>query len=190
VSRDTDIANDVREELAWDRRVDSAAIAVSADDGKVTLRSTVRSLRKKREAEKDARRVGGVASVDNQLDVEREKRDDADLRGDVLRALALDNEVPKTVDATVGDGLVTLIGTADWQYQRDEAEHVVSNIVGTLDVIDTIELTHPAEAQAGDVQEAIKRAFERNAAVDAEGLEVSLDTRGHHHRQRELMGRA
>ena len=45
-----------------------------------------------------------------------------------------------TVDAKVDDGFVTRTGTADWQYQRDEAELVASNIVGALDVIDEIEL--------------------------------------------------
>ena len=34
----------------------------------------------------------------------------------------LDSLVPKTVDAKVEDGFVTLTGTADWQYQRDEAD--------------------------------------------------------------------
>ena len=34
----------------------------------------------------------------------------------------LDSGVPMTVDAKVRDGIVTLTGTAPWQYQRDEAE--------------------------------------------------------------------
>jgi osmotically-inducible protein OsmY len=113
--------------------VDNAAIAVSANDGTITLRGTVGSLREKREAKKAAQRVFGVISVDNQLQVKLmndEKREDADLRGDVLQALMLDGLVPSTVEAKVDDGFVTLTGTAEWQYQRDEAESVASNIVG------------------------------------------------------------
>jgi osmotically-inducible protein OsmY len=34
----------------------------------------------------------------------------------------LDSLIPTTVDARARNGFVTLSGTADWQYQRDEAE--------------------------------------------------------------------
>jgi len=87
MSLDTDLAADVTDELFWDPKVDSAAIAVSANDGTITLRGTVGSLREKREAKKAAQRVFGVISVDNQLQVRlmnEAKRADADLRGDVL----------------------------------------------------------------------------------------------------------
>jgi len=173
----TDLTADVGDELFWDPKVDSTAIAASADGGKVTLRGTVGSLREKREAQKAAQRVFGVISVDNQLQVRLmndDKRADAELRGDVLQALMLDSIVPKTVDAKVEDGFVTLTGKANWQYQRDEADFVVSNIVGTLDVFDEIELEYPTPDR-GDVKESIKKAFKRNAALDAKDLDVSTD---------------
>ena len=172
-----DLALSVSDELFWDPKVDNTAIAVSADDGKVTLRGTVGSLREKLEAKKAAERVFGVISVDNHLQVRLmndAKRGDAELRGDVLQALMLDSLVPKTVDAKVDDGFVTLTGTANWQYQRDEAEFVTSNIVGTLDVFDEIELNYPPPDR-GDVKESIKKAFKRNAALDAKDLDVSTD---------------
>jgi osmotically-inducible protein OsmY len=59
----------VTEQLLWDPKVDSAAIAVSADDGKVTLRGTVGSLREKQEAATTAARTFGVVSVRNELHV-------------------------------------------------------------------------------------------------------------------------
>jgi osmotically-inducible protein OsmY len=67
MSFDNDLATDVSDELFWDPKVDNAALAVSASDGKITLRGTVGSLREKREARKAAQRVFGVISVDNQL---------------------------------------------------------------------------------------------------------------------------
>jgi osmotically-inducible protein OsmY len=161
MSFDTDLTADVSDELFWDPKLDNSAIAVSADDGKVTLRGTVGSLREKREAKKATERVFGVISVDNQLQVKLmndDKRADAELRGDVLQALMLDSLVPKTVDANVEDGFVTLTGTANWKYQRDEADFVASNIVGTLDVFDEIELNYPTPDR-GDVEKSIKKAF-------------------------------
>jgi osmotically-inducible protein OsmY len=177
MSSDNELATDVSDELFWDPKLDNSSIAVSASDGTITLRGTVGSLREKREATKAAQRVFGVISVDNQLQVklmDDDKRADADLRGDVLQALMLDSLVPATVDAKVEDGFVTLTGTADWQYQRDEAELLASNIVGALDVIDEIELNDPTPS-AGDVQESIRKAFKRNAALDADDLYISSD---------------
>ena len=175
MSLDNELTADISDELFWDPRVDNTAIAVSADGGKITLRGTVGSLREKREAKKAAERVFGVISVDNQVQVKLmndERRADAELRGDVLQALMLDSLVPNTIDVKVEDGFVTLTGTADWQYQRDEADFVASNIVGTLDVFNEIELKQPTPT-AGDVQESIKKAFKRNAAIDADDLIIS-----------------
>jgi osmotically-inducible protein OsmY len=177
MSFDTDLTADVSDELFWDPKLDSTEIAVSADNGKITMRGTVGNLREKREAEKAAQRVFGVISVDNQLQVKLmndNKRADAELRGDVLQALMLDGLVPKTVDAKVEDGFVTLTGTANWQYERDEAEFVASNIVGTLDVFDKIELEHQTP-NGGDVKDSIRKAFKRNAALDADDLHISTD---------------
>ena len=96
---------------------------------------------------------------------------DAYIRGDVLQALMLDTLVPATVDADVYDGMVTLSGTAEWQYQREEAETVAANIRGVVDLVDEIELTGPP-ADAGEVNHAIKSALKRNAKLDADGLSV------------------
>jgi osmotically-inducible protein OsmY len=101
----------------------------------------------------------------------QDRRDDADLRGAVLQALMLDSLVPSTIDAKADDGVVTLTGTANWQFQRDEAEFLAANILGVVSVDDEIDLVPPAPS-AGDVQHSIKKAMERNAKLDADGVSV------------------
>ncbi|MDT4922779.1 MAG: hypothetical protein QOG01_492 [Pseudonocardiales bacterium] len=174
MSGNDDLTAHVNDELFWDPKVDSTAIAVSADDGKITLRGTVGSLREKLEAKKAAQRVYGVASLDNQLQVRlltEGGRLDADIRGDVLQALALDSLVPESVDAKVHDGFVTLTGTVEWKYQRDEANYVASTIVGALDVINEIEIISPTKAS--EVKDSIKNALKRNAGIDGDALSVT-----------------
>jgi osmotically-inducible protein OsmY len=177
MSFNDDLTADVNEELFWDPKVDNAAIAVSANDGQITLRGNVGSLREKREAQKATQRVYGVTSVDNQLHVQLmddQNRADAELRGDVLQALMLDSLVPATIDATATDGYVTLTGTATWQYERDEADYVAANVAGALDVFDEIQIT-PTTAKADDVQNSITKAFKRNAAFDANDLTITTN---------------
>jgi osmotically-inducible protein OsmY len=169
-----DIELNVTEELSFDPKVDSTAIAVAADQGVVTLRGTVGSFRQKREAKQDAERIYGVASVDNQLQVrilDEHRRDDADLRGAVLQALMLDSFIPSTIDARVDDGWVTLTGTAEWQFERDEAEFIAANVLGVLGVDDQIDLVGPTPSPGG-VEQSIKKAFDRNARLDADQLAI------------------
>jgi osmotically-inducible protein OsmY len=85
--------------------------------------------------------------------------------------MTLDSLIPSTIDVTVVDSYVTLKGTADWQYQREEAESVAGNVPGVVGIDNYVDLT-TAEPEAGDVQHAIKKAFKRNAKIDADGLNV------------------
>lgn len=169
------LRGDVIDELWWDPKIDSEAIAVSADDGVVTLRGTVGSFRQKREARRAAERIYGVRNVNNSLDVRvltEHRREDAEIRGDVLQALMLDALVPTTIDATVKDGIVTLTGTAEWRYQREEAEFIAANVLGVIDVENDVDvLSHSPDA--GDVHHSIKKALERDAKLDADNIAVS-----------------
>ena len=171
---DDQLQLDVAAELCWDPKVGSAAIAVSADGGIVTLHGTVGSLREKREAKKAAERVYGVAAVNDELRVrvlDKDRREDTELRGDILQALILDGLIPTTVDARVTGGFVTLTGTASWQYQRDEARFIVANVPGVFDIEDRIKLITSPDCR--DVKNDISGAFARSARLDADGLSVS-----------------
>ncbi|HET9256404.1 MAG TPA: BON domain-containing protein [Pseudonocardiaceae bacterium] len=169
------LERNVIDELAWDPKIDSGGIAVYADGGSVTLRGTVGSFRQKREAKRAAERVHGVTKVNNGLEVRvltEHRREDAELRGDVLQALMLDTLVPTTIDATVTDGIVTLTGTAEWRYQRDEAEFIAANVLGVIDVENDVDVMSPIP-DAGEVHHSIKRALERAAKLDADNIAVN-----------------
>jgi osmotically-inducible protein OsmY len=132
-------------ELGWDPRVDGTDITVSVQGGRVTLHGTVTRFRQKREADNAARHVHGVTAVLNLVEVhipDRDRRADADVRADVGQALALNDHIPATVQASVEAGLVTLSGVAAWQFQRDEAELACSAVPGVPGVDVMISL-HP-----------------------------------------------
>src|SRR5215469_3289045 len=177
--RDDDLRRHVAAELAWDPQVDSEAIDISAVGGTVTLRGTVASLRSKRAGGTAAARVRGVTRVANELQVQLpgpDRRDDEDLRGDVLEALMLDISVPMTVDAQARDGLVILTGTAQWHYQREAAELRTANVPGVAGIDNAITLTQTANARAA--RETIRAAFRRDAVLEADGLSVETSADG------------
>jgi osmotically-inducible protein OsmY len=170
--RNDELIHAVRDELDRDPDVDSAVVAVSADDGVVRLRGTVESPGARHDAEKDAMRVPATEFVDDQLQVRPlGNRNDAELRGQVLQALALDDVVPATVDVKAKDGVVTLTGIVKGQDQVDAAKLVTSNITGCLEVVDRMTLT--LEPNAHDVRDVIATALKRNARARAESLSIT-----------------
>src|SRR5262245_8381564 len=173
-----ELARYVTDELHWDPKVDESTIAVTADeDGIVTLRGTVGSLREKRDAQHDAEQIHGVAQVQNDLDVRiltEHRREDAELRRDVLQALMLNSVVPRTVDAKASDGIVELTGKVSFQFQRNEAESVAGHVFGIVGLEDDIRLVPPGPA-THDIEHSIKKAMERSAKLDAESVEVSSE---------------
>ena len=177
--RDDDLWRHVAAELSWDPQVHSDAIEVTAADGMVTLRGIVASLRSKRAGGRAAARVRGVTWVANELRVQipdKDRRDDEDLRGDVLEALMLDVSVPMTVDVQARDGFVTLTGTAQWHYEREAAEFRTANVPGVAGIDNAISLTQTPDAR--DARDAIRAAFRRDAALEADGLSVETSSAG------------
>ena len=177
--KDDDLRRDVAAELSWDPQVGSEAIEVSAASGVVTLRGTVTSIRLKRAGGRAAARVRGVTRVANELRVQipdKDRRDDEDLRGDVLEALMLDVSVPMTVDAQARDGLVILTGTAQWHCQREAAEFRTANVPGVAGIDNAISLTQTPDAR--EARDAIHAAFRRDAALEPDGLSVETSSDG------------
>ena len=177
--KDDDLRRHVAAELSWDPQVGSEAIEVSAAGGEVTLRGTVTSFRLKRAGGRAAARVRGVTRIANELRVQiphKHQRDDEDLRGDVLETLMLDVSVPTTVDAQARDGFVTLTGTAQWHYQREAAEFRTANVPGVAGINNVISLTQIPNAR--EARDAIRAAFRRDAAIDADGLAVETSSDG------------
>ena len=166
---------EVAAELGWDPRVDGTGITVSVQGGRVTLHGTVTRFRQKREADNAARHVHGVTAVLNFVEVripDQERRADADVRADVGQALALNDHIPATVQASVEAGLVTLSGVAAWQFQRDEAELACAAVPGVMGVDVAISL-RPAPGD-DDIEQAISAAFGRSARLDR--FEISADS--------------
>ena len=174
---DKDLERDVRDELAFDPRVDVKAITVSAKGGVVTLSGSAPTYAAKLAACHDAERVSGVNVVVEHMNVslpDMHARSDADLAKAVADALRWDVEVPHDkIKTSVRDGWVTLEGTADWQYQRAAADGAVRYLVGVKGVINQIAVAvAPSFGRAIDVKQHIKDALTRSAETDAQAITV------------------
>jgi len=139
------IEHDVRAALAQDPRIPFASeIAVEAWDGAVSLRGTVGSLAQARAAVDRARRTRGVEDVYDELQLrllDRDRREDAEVRGAALQRLMWDPDLAADfLDAQVKDGWVTLKGEVDHQYQSDKAFDHAASLSGVTGVTNEIKV--------------------------------------------------
>src|SRR5579871_6730206 len=66
---DTEIEQDVKDELQWSPDLNASDIAVSVKDGVVTLAGFVKSYIDKYEAENAAKRIAGMIAVANDIEL-------------------------------------------------------------------------------------------------------------------------
>ncbi len=177
VSKAKDVRAAVEAELSFDPRVDSAGITVVYIGGNVYLTGTVPSYPQYLEAAAAARRVAGVKTVDNNLEVvlpESDWRDDVKLATAANNALAANVTVPDSVEATAEDGNITLTGTVSYGTQRAAAEAAVAGLAGVRNVSNDIEISYVLDPVEVDLH--VQQALDR-AALVPDDSDVTADTK-------------
>lgn len=180
---DANIKRDVEDELRWDPGIAAMDIGVSVHDGIVTLGGFVRSYPQKGKAERDAKRVEGVAGVANDLEVRLpllRQRTDPQIVRDAINALK--SELPyssEKIKVIAADGHLKLEGTVAWNYIRERAKAAVKRLRGVTDItilIDVRPTAAPREIRR-KIEDALRRSGELDAGritVEAQGGEVIL----------------
>lgn len=172
---DSEIKQDVEEELRSAPDIDSSDIAISVANDVVTLAGFVHSFIEKREAERAVKRVAGVRGVANDLKVRLrgiDARPDPDIARDVvamIRTIRLPLSWEK-IKVTVKDGWVTLEGELEWNYQRESVEAAVRWVTGLKGITNLIKV-RPAIVPS-EIKHKIEEAFRRSAEVDANRITV------------------
>ena len=160
-------------QLDWDPEVDASAIGVAAKEGVVTLTGFIDSYTGKLAAERVVKRVRGVRAVANDITVRLlVDRTDTDIAQDTAEALKLRPALADNVQAVVHNGHVTLTGTVDWLFQKEQAENAVRHVRGLLGLLNHITVK-PKSGQR-DVQRRIVRALHHNADLDARQITVTV----------------
>jgi osmotically-inducible protein OsmY len=170
---DNQLKRDIEEELRWDPKVNAAQIGVTVDNGAVSLLGAVNTYAEKWAAEDATKRVFGVRTVAQDLTVKilaDHKRTDSEIASAVQNALRWDVFTPKSVNAKVQSGAVTLEGEVKWNFERDAAEKAVRYLTGVVSVYNSITLR--PEASAALVKEKIESALQRQATTDTNSIHI------------------
>jgi osmotically-inducible protein OsmY len=173
---DMQIQKDVMDQLKWEPVLNAAEIGVAVKDGIVTLSGIVDSYAKKIAAETASKKVSGVRGVAEDIQVGMSpmfRKTDTEIVQAVLNALKWDSLVPdERIKVKVEDGVVTLEGEVQWEYQRNAAKTDVENLTGVLRINNFI--TIKPVVTAANVKQKIVAAFTRAASIDADKIKVQV----------------
>lgn len=176
---DFQIKDDVLDELAWQPNIDETQIGVIVEKGVVTLSGVVDNYSKKIAAEKAAKMVEGVKAV--ALDIEVKygsdfKKTDKEIAKAIVDAFEWNALVPDDdIMVKVENGWVYLTGEVQWAYQKNAAKNVAGNLMGVKGVSNLITLKN--NIKPTEVKDRIKKAFQRQANLDADG--IIIEDHGH-----------
>jgi osmotically-inducible protein OsmY len=174
---DSEIKEDILDELMWQPNVDETQIGVIVEKGVVTLTGVVDTYAKKVAAEKAVKNVIGVKAVADDIEVkygDAYKKTDKEIAKAVVNALSWNASVPdETVKIEVRDGWVYLSGELQWFYQKEAARKATENLLGVKKVVNNITLKQAIEPS--EIKKKISKAFERLADLDAQNIKVEVD---------------
>lgn len=173
-----DVKQDVVDQLAWDDRVNAAAVDVEVCESTVVLRGIVPSYWSKTAAIEDTELVPGVDRVDDQLAVRWSpvySPSDSDLRDNVDRALRWNPNIDMSrITIDVFDGTVSLEGTVDSLWKKLHAERAASDVAGVTRVENRLAVVPTATYADDAIARDIVAALKRNSMIDAERVEVQV----------------
>jgi osmotically-inducible protein OsmY len=171
---DTQIKQDVLDELAWDPEIEATRVGVEVKDGAVTLLGSISTYRQKFAAREAAKRIAGVRAVVDKLQIElpsQHRMSDSGLAERIAHVLNWNVSANgKDIKAEVSDGVVTLNGELEHQYERENILRNIEHVSGVANVIDL--MTVKPQISATAVQRDILAALRRHAVVEAEKITV------------------
>jgi osmotically-inducible protein OsmY len=178
MKKDNQIEQDVKAELLWEPILYGETVTSKVIDGSVTLTGTVNSYSKKIEAERAVRRVAGVKSVINELEVKLPvslKKEDSELQTAITNSIKWNSSIDeKKIRVDVKNGWVTLEGMVDWDFQKSKARILAEDINGVLGVTNHIVVATNIPTTS-EIREKINAAFKRNYYLNPEKINIRVD---------------
>jgi osmotically-inducible protein OsmY len=173
---DTNLRQDIIDELDFEPSIDSADIGVAVQNGIVTLTGHVPTYAQKVTVEDVVRRVKGVKGIAEEIEVRpfgTNRTADDEIAKRAVNTINWNTSVPDgAVQVKVQRGWVTLTGKVEWQYQKTAAADAVRDLAGVVGVSNQVEIK--PHASVYDVKKRIQDALKRNAEIEAQAIKVNV----------------
>jgi osmotically-inducible protein OsmY len=177
MKKDNEIQKNVMEELKNLPSLHASEIGVAVKNGIVTLSGVVDSYPRKIAVERTVIKVKNVRGIAEDIQVKLNgscSKTDSEIAQAVLYSIEWHSGLdPEKIKVHVEDGIVTINGKVDWDYQRKLAQKTAANITGVRGLINNIEIMH--RPVPGEIKEKIQSSFVRNANIDSGKITIDIE---------------
>ncbi len=178
LSCDSELRQAVLDELDLDPSMATTYVGVAAHAGTVTLTGHVANFAEKHAVEVAVRRVKGVKTVAEEIEVRipaAMRRHDEHIAAAAIERLYWNVSIPRgSVKVQVEQGWLTLTGQLDWYYQREVLEQDVRHLRGVAGVSNLT--TVKSRSTESDIKESIMHALHRSWFFDPNTISVSAES--------------
>jgi len=139
---DNDIARDILDAFKWNWEIPADRLKIKVEDGWVTIEGEVEWIHQKATAKKTVSKLIGVKGITNNIIIKSNNLDKVEKKGieqAFIRHWALED---RRIQVEVTGNIVTLLGTVNSWYQRDEAGRIAWNAPGVYSVNNEIVIEH------------------------------------------------
>ena len=170
------LQNDVLDALNGEPLTATSEINVMVSHGIVTLTGKVDHFSKKFQAGNTVRNVIGVKEVIDTIDVSInswEQKNDIEITAELLSVFRWNwNTLNNTIKVNVINSWVTLSGELEWNYQREAAKTVASNLIGVKGVTNLITIKPNEGIELN--KRALEHALKSHVALDVSDIIVAV----------------
>jgi osmotically-inducible protein OsmY len=174
LTNDMVLQRNVDQAIKWEPLLKASQIGVVVENGIATLTGIVNCYRKKIEAEGAAKSVIGVKSVVQNINVEfgaDTQITDSDIASQATGALKQNKHLSDDhLILKVENGWISLSGEVNWNYQREAASEVLSNIPGVKGISNNTIIKQESKDAIEGLE--IENALNRNTAINNQKIAV------------------
>ncbi|MFO7828428.1 MAG: BON domain-containing protein [Bacteroidales bacterium] len=168
------------DQLTWNDSLNAKSIQVKVSGNTALLEGMVPNYATKISAATNANMVEGINHVENNLKVELPVKsnlpDDKEITDNILNILKWQSNVStENLKVESNEGIVTLSGTTETLWGKNKAEDIVNGIHGVLGVVNKLDVNKSRTVKDIEMEEDIKKAFERSPIIDENKISVDVN---------------
>ncbi|MBN8852064.1 MAG: hypothetical protein BGO55_26525 [Sphingobacteriales bacterium 50-39] len=173
---DIEIKDDVMAQLKGEPALNAAMINVSVSHGVVTLSGEVDSYYKKMAAMDAIKVISGVRAIADDVHVGiygGDSRTDTEIAEAAATAMSMHRDIDeKKIRISVDEGIVTLEGSVNWNFERRAVAEVIKGLKGVRGINNYVNVRPDVPPES--IREQIRESLRRNVRLNADRIIVDV----------------
>jgi len=171
---------EIIDQLSWNDSVNADNIQVEVSGNTALLEGIVPNYASKISAAINANMIRGINYVENNLKVELPVKsnlpDDKEITENIMNTLKWQSNVStENLKVESNEGIVTLSGTTETLWGKNQAEDIVNGIHGVIGVVNKLDVNMSRTVKDIEIEEDINKAFDRSTIIDENKISVDVN---------------